>query len=151
MLQTRSIKKICHKVAVTLDVGDGEQLLHMFVPAALRVSDVLNDERDFLPFERADGSIIMFAKKVIRSLVPIEMDRTVETSDPYDLLGVTPAASNTDLQEAYHRAVGVVHPDRIQSLGLPAEFMELATRRAAKLNDAYRKIRTQRNADLQPA
>lgn len=151
MLQTRSVKKIFHKVAVTIDVGDGDQLLHMFVPATLHVSDVLNDDRDFLPFERADGSIIMFAKKAIRSLVPIETGRTIESLDPYDLLGVSSAASDADLQEAYHRAVGAVHPDRIQSLGLPPEFMELATRRAARLNDAYRRIRALRKAELQPA
>lgn len=149
MLQSKSNKKICHKIAVTLDVGDGEQFVHMFVPTALRVSDILNDERGFLPFERPDGSIVMIAKKIIRSLVPMECGRTIESSDPYDLLGVAPSASDAELQEAYHRAVGTVHPDRIQSLGLPPEFMELATRRAARINDAYRKIRALRKAEMQ--
>ena len=34
------------------------------------------------------------------------------------------------------------------SLGLPGDFLEMATRRAAQINDAYRKIRAVRKAEL---
>ena len=40
-----------------------------------------------------------------------------------------------------------VHPDRVHSLGLPADFLEMATRKAAQLNDAYRKIKAVRKAE----
>ncbi len=150
MIQTNR-KKILLKVAVTVDAGDGEQFAYMFVPPGVDIGDVLNDERAFLPFERVDGTTAMIAKRVIRCLVPLESGRPIDSTDPYDLLGVQPSASDGEVQEAYHRGVGAVHPDRLSPLGLPPEFLELANRRAAKLNDAYRKVKTLRHGERQPA
>ena len=52
------------------------------------------------------------------------------------------------MHEAYRRAIASVHPDHIQALGLPQEFLELATRRAMAVNDAYDRIKKERG--LQP-
>lgn len=147
MLDTNRNKKQRRKIAVILDAGDGEELVYMFVYPSERVIDTLNDDREFLPFERPDGSVIIVAKKTIRRMSPQELGRQIDVRDPYDLLGVTVAASDQEVQEAYHRAVASVHPDRVHSLGLPAEFLEIATRRAAQLNDAYRKIKAVRKAE----
>ena len=119
----------------------------MFVFPTERVIDTLNDDREFLPFERPDGTLIIVAKKTILRLSPLEIGRQVDSRDPYDLLGVPMTASDAEVQEAYHRAVGAVHPDRVHSLGLPADFLEMATRKAAQLNDAYRKIKAVRKAE----
>jgi DnaJ domain len=141
-------KKQRRKIAVSLEVGDGEELVYMFVYPSERVIDTLNDERAFLPFERPDGSLTIVAKKIIRRLSPLDMGKRVNERDPYDLLGVTLSASDAEVQEAYHRAIAAVHPDRVNTLGLPADFLEMATRRAALLNDAYRKIKTIRKAEV---
>lgn len=150
MLDTRRNKQTRYKVAVSLDAGSdpGEELAYMFIPPTQRVTDVLNDERDFLPFERADGTVFAVAKRTIRRITPLELGRRVNEKDPYDLLGLTPAATDEEVQEAYHRSVAAVHPDRVHSLGLPTDFLELATRQAAQLNDAYRKIRAVRKAEV---
>lgn len=147
MLETNRNKKNRRKIAVNLDTGDGEELVYMFVYPAERVIDTLNDERAFLPFERPDGSVTIVAKKIIRRLSPMEVTRPINTRDPYDLLGVTLTATDEEVREAYHRAVAAVHPDRVHSLGLPGDFLEMATRQAALLNDAYRKIKAVRNAE----
>jgi DnaJ-domain-containing protein 1 len=123
----------------------------MFVSPTERISDTLNDDRDFLPFERPDGSVVMVAKTQIRKLTPMETVGHSQSHDPYALLGIAPGASDHEIQEAYHRAVSAVHPDRVHSLGLPMDFLEMATRRAAQLNDAYRKIRKARKAAKDPA
>jgi DnaJ like chaperone protein len=70
----------------------------------------------------------------------------ITSSDPYDILGVTRDASDAEIHAAYRRAVASVHPDHIQSLGLPEEFVHLATRRAMAINSAYDKIKRERNA-----
>jgi hypothetical protein len=137
-------KRTRKKIAVGLDTGDGEELVYMFVSPVERISDTLNDERDFLPFERPDGSLVMVAKTQIRRLTVLETLSQVEAHDPYALLGIEPGASDEAVKEAYHKAVGAVHPDRVHTLGLPPEFLEMATRRAAQINDAYRKITRQR-------
>jgi DnaJ-domain-containing protein 1 len=147
LLETARNKKNRRKIAVNLDTGDGDELVYMFVYPTERVIDTLNDERAFLPFERADGSVTIVAKKIIRRLSPMEVARQVNVRDPYDLLGVTLTASEDEVREAYHRAVAAVHPDRVHSLGLPGDFLELATRQAAQLNDAYRKIKAVRKAE----
>jgi DnaJ like chaperone protein len=79
--------------------------------------------------------------------MPLEMGKPVNERDPYDLLGLSMAASDTEVQEAYHRAITAVHPDRVHTLGLPADFLELATRRAAAINNAYRRIKAIRKAE----
>lgn len=144
MLDANRNKRTRKKVAVGLDTGEGEELAYMFVSPVERVSDTLNDERDFLPFERPDGSVMMVAKTQIRKLTPLETVPQSDSHDPYTLLGIEPNATDAQVKEAYHKAVSAVHPDRVHTLGLPPEFLEMATRRAAQLNDAYRKIRKQR-------
>jgi hypothetical protein len=147
VLETGRNKKNRRKIAVSLDTGDGEELVYMFVYPSERVIDTLNDDRAFLPFERPDGSVTIVAKKIIRRLSPMEVARPIDARDPYDVLGVPLSATDAEVQEAYHRAVASVHPDRVHSLGLPGEFLEIATRRAAQLNDAYRKIKAVRKAE----
>jgi DnaJ-domain-containing protein 1 len=148
LLESNRNKRQRRKIAVSLDAGDGEELVYMFVYPSERVIDTLNDERAFLPFERPDGSLTIVAKKIIRRLSPLEMGKRVNERDPYDLLGVSLSASDADVQEAYHRAIAAVHPDRVNTLGLPSDFLEMATRRAALLNEAYRKIKAIRKAEV---
>ena len=148
-MDAKSNKRQRRKIAVSLDAGDGEELVYMFVYPTERVIDTLNDDRDFLPFERPDGSLTLVAKKIIRRLSPIEMGRRVNDKDPYDLLGVPITATDAEVQEAYHRAVSSVHPDRVHGLGLPSDFLDLATRRAALLNDAYRRVKSVRKAEAE--
>ena len=150
MIQTNR-KRVLLKVSVMLDAGEGEQFAYMFVPPTLEVGDVLNDERGFLPVERIDGTVAMIAKRCIRSVVPMDSGRAIDATDPYDLLGVQPSASDGEVQEAYRRGIGAVHPDRLSPLGLPPEFLEMANRRAAKLNDAYRKVKALRHNERQSA
>jgi hypothetical protein len=147
LLETNRNKKNRRKIAVNLDTGDDDELVYMFVYPTERVIDTLNDERAFLPFEQADGSVTIVAKKIIRRLSPMEVARQINARDPYDLLGVSLTATDEEVREAYHRAVAAVHPDRVHSLGLPGDFLEMATRQAAQLNDAYRKIKAVRKAE----
>src|SRR5262249_49092233 len=111
LLETNRNKKNRRKIAVSLDTGDGEELVYMFVYPTERVIDTINDERAFLPFERADGSVTIVAKKIIRRMSPMELARHINERDPYDLLGVALTASDDEVREAYHRAVAAVHPD----------------------------------------
>ena len=48
------------------------------------------------------------------------------------------------MHQAYRKALASVHPDHIQALGLPEEFVEFATKRAMAINDAYDKIKRER-------
>jgi hypothetical protein len=110
MLNSGRSKKTLLKVAVMLDAGEDEQFVYMFVPPTLEVGDVLNDDRDFLPFEHIDGTVAMIAKKCIRSVVPMNSGQRVDTNDPHDVIGVDPSASDAELQTAYHKATARFTP-----------------------------------------
>ncbi len=67
--------------------------------------------------------------------------------DPYEILGVHTQASNDEIQQIFHLRAKNYHPDVIQSLGLPAEFHDLANTQMARINDAYERIERERKSD----
>ncbi len=139
-------KKARNKYAVEVELDDGKvQTLFVFVAPDMRVIDMLNDERMFIPFETNDGTIVIYKKHAIKRLTELFAAERTATKDPYDIIDVSAKASDKEVHEAYRRAIASVHPDHIQALGLPQDFIELATRRAMAVNDAYDRIKRERN------
>jgi DnaJ domain len=138
-------RKAKNKYAVEVELDDGRVLiLFVFVTPAARVIDMLNDDRHFIPFESGDGSIVIYKKTAIRRLSPLFAAERMASKDPYDIIDVSHKATDQEIHDAYRKGIATVHPDHIQALGLPDEFIELATRRAAAINDAYDKIKRER-------
>lgn len=141
MFDNSQTKKTRHKVMMRVELDDGiERLMALFVAPNTRVSDTLNDNRLFLPFEAADGTTEIIRKEAIRRVVPMESS-TRPGRGPYDILGVSETATDAEIKTAYHKAIAPVHPDAIGAMNLPPDFVALATRMAAQANDAYAKIK----------
>jgi DnaJ like chaperone protein len=68
----------------------------------------------------------------------------VDNVNPYDALRLTPEASDAEVKAQYRKLVRDNHPDRLMANGVPAEFIELATRKLAAINDAYKTIARER-------
>jgi DnaJ like chaperone protein len=66
--------------------------------------------------------------------------------DPYNILSTSPRASDAELKVQYHKLVAENHPDRLIARGVPAEFVDLATKKLAAINAAYEEIRMARRA-----
>ncbi|KZM47459.1 DnaJ family molecular chaperone [Labrenzia sp. OB1] len=64
--------------------------------------------------------------------------------NPYEILGLGPEASDTELKAQYRREVQETHPDRLIARGVPEEFVRIANDRLAALNDAWAKICAER-------
>lgn len=144
MFDSSQTKKTRIKIMMRVELDDGnERLLFMFVAPNTRVSDTINDTREFLPFETAEGDTEIINKHRIRRIVPME-SKTRPSRDPYDILGITESASDAEVKAAYHKAIMPVHPDNIQALNLPPDFLALANRMAAQANEAYAKIKKAR-------
>lgn len=62
------------------------------------------------------------------------------TDDPYDVLGVEPGSSFTDIKKKYKSLVRELHPDKQIAAGVPAEMVKLATDRLSRINNAYRAL-----------
>ncbi|MDY0871248.1 J domain-containing protein [Dongia rigui] len=144
MFDSSNTKKTRHKVMMTVELDDGaERLMALFVAPGTRVSDTLNDNRQFLPFEAADGSVEIIRKDAIRRIVPMESNARAARG-PYDILGIAENASDAEVKAAYHKAIMPIHPDNIASKDLPPDFVALANRMSAQANEAYAKIKKMR-------
>ncbi len=67
--------------------------------------------------------------------------KSTTAKSAYDILGVQPGVSLSELKAAYYRVAKQNHPDRVS--GLAPEFQELATRRIKEINAAYIELRNQ--------
>ncbi len=134
------------KVQVKVELDDGTTMLaSLFLLQQQRVSDLLNDNRRFLPLETSEGIITNLRKTAIYRVTPIEQDVQQDLdNDPFKILKVPNTIGNDALREAYVKLCHDYHPDRVQASGLAAEFIELANSRMAKINDAYSRITRER-------
>jgi hypothetical protein len=140
------------KLLVELELDSGAILNgYLFVGQTQRLSDLMNDDRTFLPFEALDGSITIFTKVLARRVKPVDKAGTVATdeTDPFRLLGVPPTASEAQLREAYHRKVQETHPDKLAGMGVSADIIKFAHERMARINDAYNRARALRRPAAQ--
>ena len=65
-------------------------------------------------------------------------------ADPYTTLGLVPSASDAEIK-ANHRALVLEHhPDRLMGRGVPAEFVTIAERKLAAINDAFDRLSKER-------
>jgi DnaJ like chaperone protein len=64
--------------------------------------------------------------------------------NPYDALRLNPQATDEEIKRQYRKLVADNHPDKLMGRGVPAEFVEIATRKLAAINAAYDVIAKER-------
>ncbi len=67
-----------------------------------------------------------------------------DVEGPYEVLGVRSDISDSDLKARHRRLVLENHPDKLIARGVPPEFIEVANRKLAAINEAYDAIMKQR-------
>lgn len=70
--------------------------------------------------------------------------RAPDETDPYQLIGVSRDASDSDIKSAYRKLVIENHPDKLMAQGVPEEFIEVANRKLAAINAAHDTIQKER-------
>jgi DnaJ-domain-containing protein 1 len=135
------------KLQVEMELDDGAVLRgSVFVSQRQRLPDLMNDDRQFLPFETTDGLITIVRKQVVRRVTPLKQIPVEPVgADPSDILGVPPDATYDEAREAYLRKVQEYHPDRLSAAGMPKEFIQMATERTARINDAFDRLKRARH------
>jgi len=68
----------------------------------------------------------------------------IDHASPYDILKLSPQASDEAIKAQYRVLVRENHPDKVMASGVPAEFIELANRKLAAINAAYATIARER-------
>ena len=62
-------------------------------------------------------------------------------SSAYNILGLTPRATDAEVKKAYRRLINQHHPDKWVAQGLPEEMMKLATEKTREIKAAYERIK----------
>jgi DnaJ-domain-containing protein 1 len=133
------------RLEVEIELDDGETLTgSIWLKPQGRLSDMLNDERAFIPFETTGGKFMMLKKSAFTSVAPVSESVSVyEGNNPFQILGVSDNASPEEIKQAYHRLCAENHPDKLNAAGLSPDYVDMATSRMTRINDAYRRIREQ--------
>ena len=136
------------KIEVEVKLNDGTKMMGaLFVHAQQRLSDLLNDQRQFLPLLTSAGVIVNLSKSCLYQVTQLDQRVNLdESDDPYEILGVMPSVPADELKEAYHKLCADNHPDRLQAMGLSGDFVDLANTRMARINDAYSRVLAERSA-----
>jgi DnaJ like chaperone protein len=129
------------------------QIARMFGNRAAALEDLLDG---LFHIARADGVIhpdeIAFLERVaeIFGFTGAEWDRIrcshlgCDQSDPHIILGLDPGAPDAAVKAAWRRLARRHHPDALRGRGVPEEFVVLAERKLAAINEAYARLRRQR-------
>ncbi|KAB2916051.1 MAG: DnaJ domain-containing protein [Hyphomicrobiaceae bacterium] len=68
----------------------------------------------------------------------------VDPSSPYEILRISPDATDEEVKAQYRKLVANNHPDKLMGSGVPPEFIDIATRKLAAINAAYDAISKER-------
>lgn len=126
-------------VLAEISLADGSIVCgSLFAPSQGRITDLLNDDRKFLPVETVEGEFVAIAKSAIQKVSLRSAQPTVyQGNDPWRILGVEQGISAEELKQVYRQLCLVHHPDRIRGLGLGTDYEALATGKMARINEAY--------------
>jgi DnaJ-domain-containing protein 1 len=87
------------------------------------------------------GIIVQVPKGTIAKVTTLDQEIDGELiQDPYDILGLSEKATDSEVESTYLRRAKSYHPDMIQAAGLPAEFGEIANTQLTRINEAYERI-----------
>lgn len=91
----------------------------------------------------AVACVVNGAASRLRSLRGLHLRRALPPQefgalrDPYSVLGCPPEATEDEIRRAYKSLVLKYHPDRVKTLGLDEEFVQLASKRFQEIRVAY--------------
>ena len=94
------------------------------------------------------SKIFSFSKSEFDSISNIHSSKNSEEfyniNKSYKILGVTKNSSTEQISIKYKELVKEYHPDRLQGMGLPKEFIELANQKLTAINKAYNDIKNEK-------
>lgn len=131
------VRDVCLQIASNMDYPSRLQLLHLLfgisgADGRVHPLEVEMIERmsSYLGISRSD-------------FVSIKNMFVPETDSSYKILEITPDASDDEVKKAYREMAKKYHPDKVSHLG--EEFRKTAEEKFKKVNEAYARIKNERN------
>ena len=152
-MEQQRISKMSVESKVTLSTGK-ELEGKLFVRPDERVSDLLNDPRDFLPLVLSEDETLLIRKSSISHVLPMGepkaqheqtssysysssgFDKKMDRREAIEILGVSRIHTIEDVKRAFQTQIKLVHPDHGGSPFLASKVTEARNLLLANLKKA---------------
>jgi len=131
------LKDVCSQIGRNMDYSSRLQLLHLLFNVSIADGMIHQSEADII--ERISGYLGVGTSDYL-SIKNMFMP---ETDSSYKILEIEKPASNDEIKKAYRKMAMKYHPDKVSHLG--DDFRKSAEEKFKKVNEAYEKIKKERN------
>jgi DnaJ like chaperone protein len=131
------LRDVCLQISRNMDYSSKLQLLHLLF--GVSASDRRIDKAEISVIETISGYLGISNTDYlsIRNMfIP-------ETDSAYKILEIDPSVSNDEVKKAFRQMAMKYHPDKVSHLG--EDFRRTADEKFKKVNEAYEKIKKERN------
>jgi len=135
--QNIPLKDVCSQIGRNMDYASRLQLLHLLFNVSIADGMIHQSEADII--ERISGYLGVGTSDYL-SIKNMFMP---ETDSSFKILEIEKSASNEELKKAYRKMAMKYHPDKVSHLG--DDFRKSAEEKFKKVNQAYEKIKKERN------
>jgi DnaJ like chaperone protein len=131
------VQDVCTQIRGNMDYSSRLQLLHLLFNVSLADKSIHPSEISII--ERIAG----FLGVATSDFISIKNMFIPETDSSYKILEIEPSCTNDEVKKAYRRMAMKYHPDKVSHLG--DDFRKTADEKFKKVNEAYDKIKKERN------
>ena len=135
--QNIPVKDVCYQINRNMDYSSRLQLLQLLYSISLADGSIHPSEAEAI--ESIAGMIGISSS----DLLSIRNMFIPETDSAYKILEIDRDASNEAIKKAYRKMAMKYHPDKVSHLG--EDFKKTADEKFKKVNEAYEKIKKERN------
>tara|TARA_B100001287_G_scaffold68475_1_gene56273 strand:+ start:6049 stop:6741 length:693 start_codon:yes stop_codon:yes gene_type:complete len=135
--QKIDIQSVCYQIKNNMDLHSKIQLIHILFGLSKADNNIHNDELNII----SDiAMLIGLSKKDFNSVKAMFIE---DTKSAYKILGVDSKSEDSEIKLAYRKMATKFHPDKVSHLG--EDFTKIAEEKFKSINDAYQKIKKERN------
>ena len=131
------VRDVCLQIRGNMDYASRLQLLHLLFNVSLADARIHPSEIEII--EKISGYMGVLAT----DFLSIKNMFIPETDSSYKILEIDPSSSNEEVKKAYRKMALKYHPDKVIHLG--DDFRKAADEKFRKVNEAYGKIKKERN------
>lgn len=131
------LRDVCQQIGSSMDYSSRLQLLHLLFNVSLADGSIHPAELEII------DRISNYMGITSTDFMSIKNMFVPETDSSYKILEIERTASNDEVKKAYRRMAMKYHPDKVAHLG--EDYKKTADEKFKKVNEAYEKIKKERN------
>ena len=135
--QDVDINSVCNQIKNYMDINSKIQLVHVLFGLSKADNEIHENEINII---KNIANLIGLNKADFQSIKAMFIE---DTASAYKILGLDSNAEVSEIKVAYRKMATKYHPDKVSHLG--EEFSKVAEEKFKAINDAYQKIKKERN------